>query len=242
MTPAGTPAESTAATTAGLVCLQGGAEATPGCAQMDAELLRLVEGPVVVSGLAAPPGPDYVAATGQTVAHLQSLGAGDGRSVTGAPDARQDPSGALAALRDARLVVLPGGSPSRLLDALRAHGLDTLLADLLDDGGSVCGSSAGAMVLGERLALPDRGLEVVAGLGLVPGVAVVPHWRGPGPADWLAALLPEPVLVLGVPEQSGVLVTGDLITALGSAGTRLLPEDRELAPGQSTGRVVGGAA
>lgn len=222
----------------GVVCLQGGAESTPGCREMDAELLARTGGPVVVVALASTPG-QQAAATQQSLTHFRGLEGAQDVEVSAAPD---DAAEARAAVRRARLVVLPGGSPARLLEALRETGLDGVLAELLDAGGSVLGSSAGAMVLGERLVLPDRGHEVVDGLALVPGVAVVPHWTGTGPQEWLERLLAEPLLVLGVPEQSGVVVSGDVLTAVGRAATRLLPEDRDLGPGASTGRVVGGAA
>ncbi len=89
---------------------------------------------------------------------------------------REDEAGALAALRRARLLVLPGGSPSRLLAALQDTAVGELVATLLADGGVVSGSSAGAMVLCDWTVLPDRrgpqGTVVERGLGLVPDLLV----------------------------------------------------------------------
>ena len=109
-------------------------------------------------------------------------------------------------------------------------------ARLLAEGGVVSGSSAGAMVLSGWTVLPDRpGPAIERGLGVVPDVLVLPHWTGDGRADWLRAVeaaVPDGVEVLGIPEQSGVLVDGPSFTAVGSAATSLL---------RSGGRVELGA-
>lgn len=210
----------------GTICLQGGAEFGPRCRPMDADLLERAGGPVVVSALAGEVGRDYATASENGARHFRALGATD---VLVAPDAREDAPAALAVLRRARLLVLPGGSPSRLLDAVRATGVEQVLRDLLADGGVVSGSSAGAMVLGGWTVLPDRRTggapAVERGLGLVPDIVVVPHWSGSGFADWLDALdaaVPDGVRTIGVPEQSGVLVEGDRLTSTGAAQATLL--------------------
>ncbi len=219
------------------ICLQGGGEFSPGCRAMDADLVRRAGGRVVITALAGAPGRDYDTATANGVRHFRALGAG---VVAGAPDARADPDGATAALADARLIVLPGGSPSRLLTALRATPVGDLLAKVLADGAVVMGASAGAMVLGTWTALPDRrgagDLAVEEALGLAGDVAVVPHWSGGSSrGDWLRALdaaLPASTTMLGLPEESGVLVEEGVLTAVGSAPTRLIAAQVDLAPGE----------
>ena len=227
----------------GTVCLQGGAEFGPACREMDADLLARADGPVVVTALAGTPGRDYRAAGDNGARHFRALGA---RDVVVAPDAREDPQAALEVLRTARLLVLPGGSPSRLLDALRSTGVERVVHDLLADGGVVSGSSAGAMVLGGWTVLPDRsgpvGPAVVPALGVVPDVLVLPHWTPDGRRDWTDAIdeqAPPGLALLGVPEQSGVLVEDGRLTAVGAAPTVLLRTGRALAPGQSTPRADG---
>lgn len=217
---------------AGVVLLQGGNEFSPGCREMDAALLARADGPVVVTALAGAVGREYATATANGVRHFSALGA----EVTGAPDVREDEAGALAALRRARLLVLPGGAPSRLLGLLQTTPVGAVLADLLAAGGSVSGSSAGAMVLGGWTVLPDQpGPAVAPGLGHVPGVVVVPHWRG-GRDDWLTAVsrgVPAGTTVLGLPEESGVVVEDGVFTAVGQRPTRFVGEDRDLPVGQS---------
>ena len=225
----------------GLVCLQGGGEFSAGCRSMDKALLaRLVpaDGPIVVTALAAEQGGPYRNASDNGVSHFRALGAAH---VVAAPDVREDPVPALEVLRAARLVVLPGGSPSRLLTALSSTPVGKLLAELVADGASVLGASAGAMVLGSWMVLPDRrgptGMAVAAGLGVVPGVLVVPHWSGGSSrADWLRAVrdgTPADLVVLGLAEESGVLVEEGVLTAVGQAPTRLIRQERDLSLGDS---------
>ena len=222
-----------------MICLQGGAEFSELCREMDADLLRRAGGgPVVITALAGAPGREYRTAGDNGVRHFAALGAQD---VAVAPDVREDESGALAALRRARLLVLPGGSPTRLLSALQDTPVGALLASLLADGAVVSGSSAGAMVLCGWTVLPDRrgphGTAVERGLGLVPDLLVVPHWSGGSSrGEWLRAVkgvVPSSVRVLGIPEQSGVLVEGRQLTAVGASATTLVGEGRELAVGQT---------
>lgn len=210
----------------GPVLLQGGAEFSPRCAAMDATFLAATSGPIVVTALAGAPGREYAAGTQHGVRHLASLlaeaGPGAGaRTVTALPDARTGAAAladARALVRDAGVVVLPGGSPARLLETLRATGFDVLLADVLARGGGVLGASAGAMVLGSWTVLPDRpGRPVVAALGLAGDVGVLPHWSGPQDrTDWRDALAAHASYVLGLPEESGLLQADGVWRALGT--------------------------
>lgn len=222
-----------------VLCLQGGNEFGPGCREMDADLLRRAgDGPVVITALAGAQGREYRIAGENGVRHFRALGAAD---VVVAPDVREDREGALAALRGARLVVLPGGSPSRLLDALQSTPVGALLPELLEDDVVVMGSSAGAMVVCEWTVLPDRrgpkGTAVVRGLGLVPDRVVVPHWSGGSSrGEWLRAVeetVPSGVHVVGLPEESGVLVQDGALTAVGTSPTMLVTEGRTLPLGET---------
>lgn len=229
----------------GAVCLQGGGELTPACLAMDAEVLRRTGADparVVVTALAGAPGREARTAEQHAVEHYAALGA----TAVAAPDARDDAAAALEALSAADLVVLPGGSPSRLLDALNTTGVGRWLVDAVHAGTAVSGASAGAMVLGHWTVLPDRpgsgGPSVVPGLGLVP-VVVVPHWTGRRD-DWLAAVravVPAGLEVLGLPEASGVVVEAGAATAVGALPVHLLTTGRTLSVGD-TWALSGGAS
>lgn len=223
----------------GLLCLQGGGEFSPACRPLDTAVLRAVAGDrtarVVVTALAGAPGREVQTAERSGVAHYRALGA----DAVAAPDARTDPDGALAALTGADLVVLPGGSPARLIDALRGTPVGGWLVEAVRTGTAVSGASAGAMVLCDWTVLPDRGgphgLEVGAGLGLVAGTVVVPHWSGGGRTDWLHAItaaVPPGTEVLGLPEAGGVVVRDGELTVAGDRPVGLLHTGRELAPGE----------
>lgn len=213
------------------VCLQGGREFSAACREMDEQVLALVDGPVVVTALAGAPGREYETANDNGVEHYRSLGA----EVVGAPDVREDPEAALEVLRTARLLVLPGGSPGRLLTVLQDTAVGALITELLAAGGAVSGASAGAMVLCAWTVLPERGPEVAPGLGAVDGLLVLPHYRGDRP-EWqrvIDAGVPREVEVLGLPEESGVLVQDGQVTAVGGRPTRLVRAEQDLAPGQT---------
>jgi cyanophycinase-like exopeptidase len=226
-----------------VLCLQGGAEFSPECRAMDADLLlNAGGGPVVVAALAGATGREYRTAGENGVRHFTALGAAD---VSVAPDVREDPEGALAALRRARLLVLPGGSPSRLLDLLNGTPVGRLVQQLVADGGIVLASSAGAMVLCDWTVLPDRpgpgGPAVVRGLGLAGGLLVVPHWSGVSRrGEWLRAIeqaVPDEIEVIGIPEWSGLLVEPDALTAVGAQDLHLVRAGRALPVGQALSRA-----
>src|SRR5207302_3178218 len=102
------------------VCLQGGNELMPPSRDMDRALLAMAApGPVVVVPLASRPGADYAQTGAHATAYFTDLGA----DVVVAPDARKDPAAAAAAVDEAVYVVLTGGSPRTLRDALVETGL-----------------------------------------------------------------------------------------------------------------------
>jgi cyanophycinase-like exopeptidase len=226
-----TPTPNAAAPAASLICLQGGAEFGPRCRTMDAELVALAAerrpGPVVIATLAGAPGREYDIAGANGVRHFTGLGVG--ADALSAPDARSEPAAAESAWRSASLLVLPGGSPARLLTALRSTGFDRLLIDLLGQGTVVMGASAGAMVLCARTWLPERG-SVDDGLGVIPDTLVLPHWD---PRRSAPKGIGDSVSVLGVPEQSGVLCVGGVpVRSMGAGPSTVIAPDgaRRLLP------------
>ncbi len=215
-----------------MICLQGGAEFGEACREMDADLLRRAgAGPVVIIALAAATGREYDTATANGIRHFRSLGA----PAVGAPDARQDPAGAATAMQGAALVVLPGGSPARLLAALLETGLADALRRHVAAGGALMGASAGAMVLCEYTVLPRHRARLASGLGLVPGCVVVPHYRGS--TDWS---LPAGATVLGLPECAGLLIDAGMATAVGAAASSVA--DRSVPVGDTVPLPAGAAA
>lgn len=202
----------------GLVCLQGGAEFGPACAEIDRLLLERSTGPVVLVPLAVKSGYEFRTTAADGVRWYRELGADQ---VSAIPDVRTESGGLAAAkslLTEAGLIVLPGGSPGRLLELLTTTGLDAALARVLVRGGTVSGASAGAMVLCEHTVVPEPGPpRLAAGLGIVPGVCVIPHYRGGAPGWLRTVVLPTGTRALGIPECTGVLEDGSGLRWVGQA-------------------------
>lgn len=215
------------------VCLQGGNELMPESREMDVALLAMAgPGPVVVVPLASTPGSDYARTGAHATEYFTDLGA----DVVVAPDARKDAAAAARAVDAAGYVVLTGGSPRTLRDALVETGLGEHIRTAAERGVLVMGSSAGAMVACHTTLLPQwRGNpQVGPGLGLIDGYVVVPHFDGRRTA-WVRAGLTAAPAVLGIPENSGVLVEGARLTAMGVSPSTLITAD-----GQTWVAGVGG--
>lgn len=105
-------------------------------------------------------------------------------------------------LQEADIVYFSGGSPTHLLESLRTSLAWTCLLDLSERGVILAGSSAGAMVLGERVLY--RGQDI-GGLGLVDGVVVLPHFERSSSerVQRLRSSLPSELTLLGIAGATG---------------------------------------
>ena len=198
----------------GPVLLQGGGELSPGCRDMDRVLLDRAPGPVLVLPLASTPGRDHDLTLARATSYYRHLGA---EVLPQGPGVER--------VAEAAVVVLTGGSPSRLRQALVGTPPGTALVEHVRRGGAVSGASAGAMLLGAWTVLPEEGHRLDTGLGLAGDVVVVPHWEGPR-KEWLAAI--DRGTVLGLPEESGVLLDDEGVTPLGRSPSVVVGHDGEL--------------
>lgn len=125
----------------------------------------------------------------------------------------EDPGNAQA-VGEADLIYLSGGKPEYLCETLAGSAVEDAIRRAHARGAVVAGCSAGAMVLAARMPgfgrprfVPRGGM---AGLGLVPGAAVVPHYDAvPEPFALLLVLL-----LVALPPRSGVVLGIDEQTAL----------------------------
>jgi cyanophycinase len=189
---------------------------------MDLALLAMADpGPVVVVPLASKPGADYTRTGAHATEYFSELGA----EVVVAADARKDAAAAAEAVDLAGYLVLTGGSPRTLRDALVQTGLGDRVRAAAERGVLIMGSSAGAMVACATTLLPQwRGNPNTGpGLGLIDGYVVVPHFDGNRTA-WVRAGLSVAPAVLGIPENSGVLVEDGQLTALGQSPSTLVTD------------------
>ena len=199
---------------AGTIALVGGDEFRAGCEEMDREIMRASgqdPASVMIIPAAAVTGPDKAANDGVT--HFAALGGAAGRLMVLGPAEAND-AGFVAPAGDADVVYFTGGSPEHLLATLRDSALLRALAAGLARGLVWAGSSAGAMALGSVMRRPplysagDGENRWVDGLGLVPGIGVLPHHERRDPAETLAELrraAPPGVVYLGIDARTGVI-------------------------------------
>jgi cyanophycinase len=113
-------------------------------------------------------------------------------------------------VRSARFVYLAGTSPMHLRSVLKDAPLWDALLEGWSAGGVLAGSSAGAMVLCDPM-VDQRGGAFTLGLGLLEGVAVVPHhdtWSEEK-VQRTRQLAPKGLVVAGVDERTALVRSGD---------------------------------
>jgi cyanophycinase len=200
---------------AGSVALVGAGEFLPVMAAVDAELLastgRRRPRVVVLPTASWPDGEEVFlrwAALG--VEHFEGLGAEvEVVLVRTRPDA--DDAAHAQAVGEADLIYLSGGKPDHLLRTLAGSAVWAAALAANARGSVIAGCSAGAMVLCSQQARfrtpPHVPLGFEPGLGLVDGVAVLPHYdRFP---ETLAAMrvaqAPRGTVILGIDEDTAAI-------------------------------------
>jgi len=128
------------------------------------------------------------------------------------------------------LFYLTGGDPGLVVDVLRQSPVWRAIAAAWQQGAALAGSSAGAMALAEwtliRRAFPGHAVRrYKPALGLVPRVAVAPHFETFG-HRWVDSVLAEPptedVLIVGIDERSAALWDGRGWTSFGPGRVTVL--------------------
>ena len=191
----------------GLIGLVGGEEFRQRCLDMDREIMRASgQDParVLIIPTAAVTGPAKAANDGVT--HFGGLGA-EASSLMVLDKTQANDVDFIKPAGSQGVVYFTGGSPGHLLETLRdSHLLREILA-AMENGAVLAGSSAGAMVMGSMMRQPGGG-EWVEALGIVPGVAVLPHHERNDPAQTARELgnqAPGDLTVLGIDAQTGCL-------------------------------------
>jgi cyanophycinase len=116
----------------------------------------------------------------------------------------------IRAVRDARFVYLPGSSPMHLRSVLKDSPLYEAMLAVLEGGGVLAGSGAGADVFCDPM-VDTRGGAFTVGLGLVPGLAVIPRvntWSH-DKVHRTVELAPKGVAVVGIPEATALVRDDD---------------------------------
>jgi cyanophycinase len=201
----------------GPVALVGAGEFLPGMAEFDRGLLEATgrrRPRVAIVPTASWPDGDRVFRRWMDLGleHFSALGA-EVESVFARDRDDAGDDACLQAIGEADLVYLSGGKPGHLLRVLKETALGETLLAAHHRGAVIAGCSAGAMVLAgsqlearTRLPLPWP-LRWHAGLGLVPGVTVLPHYDAwPEPLTALVALqAPRGGTLLGIDEETAIV-------------------------------------
>ncbi len=195
-------------TTPGILALVGGGEWREGCS-FDAELLDASgsDQVLVLPTAGAYERPERLVI--EAGAWFEPLGGRvEGLMVLARRDAEDE--GAAAAVRRARFVYLAGSSPMHVRSVLKHSAVWDALVATWREGAVVAGSSGAAMVLTDPM-VDARGGGLTIGLGLVSGVAVVPHFgdsREDGHGEKLhrsVQLAPAGTPLVGIPERTALI-------------------------------------
>lgn len=192
----------------GYLLLEGGAEFTGRMDEADKRALTLAGGkaaPVDVIPAAAAPDNNQHRACQNGVEWFRRLGAQNVQCSLVIDRESADKESLSKQLRDSKFVFLLGGFPLYLAQALTGSRSWRSICAVYHEGGVIGGSSAGAMVFGEKLYDP-LSRKVYAGLNLMPGVCLVPHHNS-SRSGWISRLLellPD-FCLLGIDEETGVI-------------------------------------
>lgn len=138
------------------------------------------------------------------------------------------------------VIFFSGGNPAFLADAVTGTHLGEVLLATLDRGAALAGCSAGACLFGEASpeSVTDRMEEDtwVAGMRLLPGVWVVPHWDalGDGVREYFLSRTPPSGITLGIDERTMLVRAPDrwVVFGDGSIFVRAAGEDLTLRAGE----------
>lgn len=192
----------------GYILLEGGAEFGGQMEIPDRRALALAgDSSIRVSIIptAAAPDNNHERAGQNGVRWFKGLGATRVTSLPLIDRTSADALDVVEALRQSQLIYMLGGFPHHLGQSLFGSLAWNAILTAYESGAVIAGSSAGAMVLCEAYYDPEAA-KVHQGLGLVPGVCVLPHHDTFGEkwAPELKRLLPDTILI-GIDEETGML-------------------------------------
>jgi cyanophycinase len=188
----------------GPLALVGGGEWSDGCT-FDRTLIDGVDADevVILPTASAYEHPDRLVAAAEAWFHTLGIRT-RGLMVLSRPDANVAEH--VDTIRAARFVYLAGASPMHLRSVLKDSPLWDALLEGWNGGAALAGSSAGAMVLCDPM-VDQRGGAFTLGLGLLSGVAVVPHhdtWSEEK-VHRTRQLAPKGLVVAGVDERTALV-------------------------------------
>jgi cyanophycinase len=216
----------------GRVALIGGNEFRRESDKLDLALLGLAGGPGAAVAIlptgATNENPEVVGENG--IRHLSRLGAAPEKLLVVDAESANDPALAEALAAHA-FIYITSGDQAYLLDTLRGSLTWQAVLAVYQRGGLVAGSGAGAMLLAEQMWRYDGW---VPGLGLAPGLAVLPH-HATLSKRWatahMAATLPPGLTLVGIDDSTALLLPEALVLGAGQVTVYARDGVRAYSPG-----------
>jgi cyanophycinase len=145
----------------------------------------------------------------------------------------------VAPLRSARGVWFPGGRQWRLADSYLGTRTERELRAVLDRGGVIGGTSAGATIQGSYLARGDTRNNTImmgdheVGFGYLRNVAIDQHLlRRNRQFDLIPVIEKHPQLLgIGIDESTAIVVRGDTAEVIGPSYVAVFDNHRIMGPG-----------
>ena len=202
----------------GQIALVGGDEFRSGCEEMDRQIIRASgKEPAKIVGVPTAAGSGPAKAANDGTSYFGALG-GDSDKLMLLERRQAEDQIFFAPATLADVVYFTGGSPEHLLETVKHTEFFSALMELVDAGGVLAGSSAGAMAMGSMMRRPRAG-GWVESLGVVADVAVLPHHEKRDQAETskdLQESAPTGLTFLGIDAQTGVLGIPDNWRVVGS--------------------------
>jgi cyanophycinase len=152
---------------------------------------------------------------------------------------------AVAAIDAAAAVWICGGQQSRLVEAYAGSGIEGALQRLLQRGGVIAGTSAGAAIMSKvMIASGKEEPVIVQGWDLLPGAIVDQHFseRNRVGRSQIAVEKHRECFGLGIDEGTAVIVTGRRLRVAGYGGASVLLAKTEYRDAEVTRLVKGAVA
>jgi cyanophycinase len=129
-------------------------------------------------------------------------------------------------IKGAGLIYFSGGDPEHLCETLRDTVLWAQVMNAWSSGTALAGCSAGAMMMGSQTRSPRKAYFSDA-LNVFDDLVVIPHFDRinafrPGLAHEVAGSVPERTTVIGVDEDTGLVLTDDGWQVIGLGGAWLV--------------------
>ncbi len=128
------------------------------------------------------------------------------------------------------LLFVGGGNTFRLLNQVRSYGFIEQVREFWLGGGDYYGGSAGALLACDSIEIADGhdpnepGLKDFSALGLLPDVAVLPHFTEEQIEDASRWSQSRHTVVLGLPESVGLRCAGGECAVIGGGVVTLVTE------------------